>query len=165
MMKNIYSLLLLCWGVSGCSSPRSEDFVGVWIGDSVKLELKSDGSCIATGNNAYLLLGEGAKKDSVNYILRGKWEFGGLFKHLPKKWYERNVLRIDLIGKDTGRTIGNILHYQKSLTNKSYTLYFDLSDPDEMDRFELRYLDAWRNTVGKKINESFETGTAQQHKR
>ncbi len=34
------------------------------------------------------------------------------------------------------------LFIEISLRKKSYTLYFDLSDPDEMDRFELRYLDA-----------------------
>lgn len=164
MMKNIYSLLLLCLGVSGCSSPRSEDFVGVWIGDSVKLELKGDGSCIATGNNAYLLLGEDTKPSDSNQRMQGSWEFKYRFSR-RNSIFESKRIEISLKDNDTQLQSTNIIHYIKSLTNKSYTLYFDLSDPDEMDRFELRYLDAWRNTVGKKINESFETGTAQQHKR
>ena len=164
MMKNIYSLLLLCLGVSGCSSPRSEDFVGVWIGDSVKLELKGDGSCIATGNNAYLLLGEDTKPSDSNQRMQGSWEFKYRLSR-RNSIFESKRIEISLKDNDTQLQSTNIIHYIKSLTNKSYTLYFDLDDPDEMDRFELRYLDAWRNTVGKKINESFETGTTQQHKR
>lgn len=123
-------------GLFGCSSPKQEEFVGVWIGDGVKLELKSDGACIATGKNAYLLLFEEATGNATNHILIGKWEIGRQFKYLPKKWYEHDVISIDLTNEDTGLKIGNILHYKRSVMSKSYTLYFDLSDPDDMKRFK-----------------------------
>lgn len=37
------------------------------------------------------------------------------------------------------------LFIEISLRKKSYTLYFDLSDPDEMERFELRKQKAENN--------------------
>ena len=134
----------MIFGFFGCASPEQEDFVGVWIGDSVKLELKSDGSCIATGNNAYLLLGEDTKPSDSNQRMQGSWEF-----KYRLSWrnsiFESKRIEISLKDNDTQLQSTNIIHYIKSLTNKSYTLYFDLSDPDEMDRFELRKQKAENN--------------------
>lgn len=123
-------------GLFGCTSPKPEDFIGVWIGDNVKLELKSDGSCIATGQNAYLLLDEESKGYVANHILTGNWSLAGQFKYLPKKWYEHDVISIDLTNEYTGLKFGNILHYKRSIKSKSYTLYFDIGDPDDMNRFK-----------------------------
>lgn len=83
-----------------------------------------------------MLLGEDVKNDTVNYKFTGNWEFGGQFKYTPKNWYECNVIHIELTDVNTRRAIGNIMHYQKSVMNKSCILYFYIGDPDDLNRFK-----------------------------
>lgn len=128
-------IFIMMIGLFGCASPKQEDFVGVWIGDSLTLELRGDGSCIATGDNKYLLLGEDVKRSDVNTYLIGKWSLEDMYSTASYSLYNRKILRFMFVNKDSIDKFYIMMEIHKEPYN-TYYIYMDLSDPDDMNRFK-----------------------------
>lgn len=125
--------VVLIMSFYGCSEPEKKDFVGIWFGDNVILELRDNGTCIVSGTNAYLLLEENADSSIVRQFINGKWQLEEISSP-----YNRKIIRVRLVDRNTGYTHGNMMEIEKRFFDQSYYIYMNLSDPDDMDRFEFK---------------------------
>lgn len=127
-------IFIMAIGLLGCASPKQEDFVGVWVGDSLTLELKSDGSCTVTGNNVYLLFTD-TTSAKVSRKMDGTW----LLEHIYVD-NGRKIINLRVMNNINNCYENALIEYRAIITSYGleYVIYADLSDPDDMNRLELK---------------------------
>lgn len=153
-MRNI-SFIIMMTGFFGCTSPEQEDFVGTWCGKEVELQLRADGTCTATGKNAYLLFTDTTSAKSMT-TMNGRWQLEHIYASVSEG---RKVIRLNVRNDKNDCSEDALIEYHSYFVLRGlkieYLLYVDMDDPDVMDWFELRKQKA-ENNAGEPAERTME---------